>query len=125
MIRRPPSSTLFPSTTLFRSHITSKERGLSTKANQPRQAAVNGRIPCRCCSVFHDPTLCAQCQVAGCAANGKKDKRGVRGTMIAAMKLSESQPRARVAELEEQNAEQLTESQRLARIVLAMQTAAS
>lgn len=45
--------------------------------------------------------------------------------MIAAMKLSEFQLRARVAELEEQNAELLAESQRLARIVLAMETSSS
>lgn len=81
--------------------------------------------PCRCCSVFHDPTLCAQCQVAGCAANGKKDKCRLQASMIATMKLSEFQLRARVVELEKQNAELLTESQRLARIVFAMETSST
>jgi len=83
--------------------------------------ATNEKKPCRCCSVFHDPTLCSQCQVAGCAANGKKDKCRLQGTMIAAMKLSEFQLRARVVDLEKQNAELLTEAQRLARILFEME----
>jgi hypothetical protein len=34
------------------------------------------KIPCRCCGVFHDPALCSQCTVAGCASTvGKKDHK--------------------------------------------------
>jgi hypothetical protein len=75
------------------------------------------KSPCRCCAVFHDSTLCAQCQVAGCAANGKKDKCRLQGNMIATRKLSEFQLQARVVELETQNADLLAEGQRLARLV--------
>src|SRR2546425_8521242 len=39
MIRRPPRSTLFPYTTLFRSRIQSKKSGASVKNSQPRKAA--------------------------------------------------------------------------------------
>jgi hypothetical protein len=41
------------------------------------------RIPCRCCGVYHDPTVCSQCAVAGCSSTvGKKGhKCRLQGTL--------------------------------------------
>jgi len=41
------------------------------------------KIPCRCCGVFHDPTVCSQCAVAGCGPTvGKKGhKCRLQGTL--------------------------------------------
>src|SRR2546429_4041931 len=44
MIRRPPRSTLFPYTTLFRSHV-SRERGHSCDLRRVRLSAVALEIP--------------------------------------------------------------------------------
>src|SRR2546430_12677135 len=52
MIRRPPRSTLFPYTTLFRSHVPlgrqrrpKREQGGNRRANHPRSHRSSGRIP--------------------------------------------------------------------------------
>src|SRR3712207_8008499 len=49
MIRRPPRSTLFPSTTLFRSKVhlptVGEERNVATLARDPRLAERDGVVP--------------------------------------------------------------------------------
>ena len=84
--------------------------------NETQNAELEKR-PCKCCGVFHDPNLCAQCQVAGCAAKGKKEKCRLQGTLVEARTLSKFQLEALVVELKKQNAELLAEAQRLARLV--------
>ena len=71
---------------------------------------------CICCSVNFDPSICSQCQVAGCAANKKGEKCRLSSNQRAAQKLSEFQLRERLAEVEKQYAELLAEAQRLARV---------
>src|SRR2546430_12119321 len=43
MIRRPPRSTLFPYTTLFRSHVGERRRGLRARPRLPRRVPVHTR----------------------------------------------------------------------------------
>jgi hypothetical protein len=85
--------------------------------NATRKAKSEQRT-CACCSVNFDPSICSQCQVAGCAANKKGEKCRLSSSQRAGQKLSEFQLRERVAELEKMYAELLTESQRLARVNL-------
>lgn len=79
------------------------------------------KIPCGCCSIFFESTICPQCQVAGCATTvgQKKHKCKLQGNLMAAMEMSEFQVRAAYAELQTKYAELLAEAQRLARIIYA------
>ena len=75
------------------------------------------RRPCKCCGVFHDTGLCAQCHVAGCDGNKKGAKCRLQASMIDVIQLSEFQVRQKLAELQKDYAKLLEESQRLARLV--------
>lgn len=75
------------------------------------------KVPCACCGVFHDASICSQCQVAGCAAKKKGEKCRLQANYLTSMQMSEFQLRAAYAELLTKYAELLEESQRLARIV--------
>src|SRR2546430_5094491 len=44
MIRRPPRSTLFPSTTLFRSRGNPKQRGRKTRRAERRPVGISDRV---------------------------------------------------------------------------------
>src|SRR2546430_10820610 len=53
MIRRPPRSTLFPYTTLFRSQDARRQRDHATRADQPDRDGAGDRLATRACSPAH------------------------------------------------------------------------
>jgi hypothetical protein len=81
---------------------------------RPQRALVE---ECRCCHVNFDPNICAQCQVAGCAANAKGEKCRLSVQSRATQKLSPFQMRARIVELEQHLAEAIARGQELARLL--------
>src|SRR2546427_5726814 len=60
MIRRPPRSTLFPYTTLFRSHRDSRRRGANSRVLQPLLAPRRNRLPRATRSEEHTSELQSQ-----------------------------------------------------------------
>jgi hypothetical protein len=77
----------------------------------------NEKQPCACCSIFFNSQICPQCQVAGCASKGKKEKCRLQANMMQVMQLSEFQVRSQFAELKTKYAELYADWQRLARIL--------
>jgi len=79
---------------------------------------------CVCCHVYHNPGICAQCQVAGCGGNKKGEKCRLSGHILSTMAMSEFQLRQRVLDLEKQLAQQVEETRKLERELEAKRTAA-
>jgi hypothetical protein len=73
--------------------------------------ASNEKVPCKCCAVYHDPTVCAQCHVAGCESTvgQKTHKCRLQGTILHAMQLSTFQLQQRFVELQKENSKLLEE----------------
>lgn len=82
------------------------------------------KLACRCCAVYFDATICAQCQTAGCAANTKSQKCRLAGTLQAGMKMSPHQLQMAYADLKTAYDKLLPEAQRLARLVHHYETTA-
>src|SRR5256885_8919978 len=59
MIRRPPRSTLFPYTTLFRSHLGQRGTGCLLQRGH----------------VFEMPRTCTECGGGGCALRAQREQR--------------------------------------------------
>jgi hypothetical protein len=79
---------------------------------------------CTCCHVYHNPGICAQCQVAGCGGNKKGEKCRLSGHILSTMAMSEFQLRQRVLDLEKQLALQVEETRKLERELESKRTAA-
>lgn len=79
---------------------------------------------CTCCHVYHNPGICAQCQVAGCGGNKKGEKCRLSGHILSTMAMSEFQLRQRVLDLEKQLAQQVEETRKLERELETRRTAA-
>jgi hypothetical protein len=75
----------------------------------------NAQQECTCCHVYHNPGICAQCQVAGCGGNKKGEKCRLSGHILSTMAMSEFQLRQRVLDLEKQLALQVEETRKLER----------
>ena len=84
----------------------------------------NAQQECTCCHVYHNPGICAQCQVAGCGGNKKGEKCRLSGHILSTMAMSEFQLRQRVLDLEKQVAEYVEATRNLSRELDSKRTAA-
>lgn len=82
------------------------------------------QVECTCCHVYHNPGICAQCQVAGCGGNKKGEKCRLSGHILSTMAMSEFQLRQRVIELEKQIDRFVVENRKLEQQVLDLQAQA-